>query len=409
MVRLLVLADDFTGALDTGVQFSNLGVTTQVTTDIQIDLEQVDVDVLVIDTESRHLSFEASYQVVTRIATRVKELEIPYFYKKVDSALRGNISSEIQAILDVYTDRTIAFVPAYPAIGRTVSSGCLYIDGIPVSESIFADDPYEPVIESNIRKRLQIEANIHATLFTGRNSQLGSRLIIFDAKTEEDMSEIGLKLAKFKQLSVTVGCAGFAKVLAETIFETNERPNVSLTKPLVVICGSVNQVTQNQVLFAQQKGFKRYSLVREQLLNDDYWTTSKGISDISGYLRELEADKLAIFETFGAVNTFYDTDKAADIRFKIGQSLGQLTERLLENGVERTFLFTGGDTLYQSMQVLGISHVIPLIEISPGIVLSELVWKECRVPVITKSGGFGYKELFVDIVETVQVEKEKRC
>ena len=55
MIKLLVIADDFTGALDTGVQFSKRGIPTMVSTDTTFNFNEMneEVDVLVIDTESR--------------------------------------------------------------------------------------------------------------------------------------------------------------------------------------------------------------------------------------------------------------------------------------------------------------------------------------------------------------------
>ena len=54
MIRLLVLADDFTGALDTGVQFSKAGVSTFVSTNTRFPSGE-QMEVLVLDLETRHL------------------------------------------------------------------------------------------------------------------------------------------------------------------------------------------------------------------------------------------------------------------------------------------------------------------------------------------------------------------
>ncbi len=56
MLRLLILADDFTGALDTGVRFAARGIPTQVLTAKAHHFTEEDAEVLVIDTETRHLS-----------------------------------------------------------------------------------------------------------------------------------------------------------------------------------------------------------------------------------------------------------------------------------------------------------------------------------------------------------------
>ena len=68
MVRLLIIADDFTGALDTGVQFAARGARTCVATDPAYDFSRADAEaqVLVLDAETRHLRPEAAYGVVFR-------------------------------------------------------------------------------------------------------------------------------------------------------------------------------------------------------------------------------------------------------------------------------------------------------------------------------------------------------
>jgi uncharacterized protein YgbK (DUF1537 family) len=63
MIKLVVIADDFTGALDTAVQFAKRGIKTLVTADATVDLASFDeeIEVLTIDIESRHLNSEAAY------------------------------------------------------------------------------------------------------------------------------------------------------------------------------------------------------------------------------------------------------------------------------------------------------------------------------------------------------------
>lgn len=58
MVKLLIIADDFTGALDTGIQFKKYGICTQVFTKTRIEDNEInpDTEVLVIDSESRPLT-----------------------------------------------------------------------------------------------------------------------------------------------------------------------------------------------------------------------------------------------------------------------------------------------------------------------------------------------------------------
>ena len=105
MVKLLMIADDFTGALDTGVQFAKRGICTQIFT--KQKLEDADVrpetEVLVVDTESRPMEKAEAYEAVHEIAAWAVRRGVRIIFKKTDSALRGNIGIELQAVAD--TDR----------------------------------------------------------------------------------------------------------------------------------------------------------------------------------------------------------------------------------------------------------------------------------------------------------------
>ena len=147
MATLLIIADDFTGALDTGVQFAAEGAITRVVTNSGYDLRRLDptVQVLVMDAETRHLSSSAAYEIVYDITDRAIKHGIPYIYKKTDSALRGNIGSELAAVLHASKAERLSFFPSLTKMGRCTKNGTLYIDGLPVEESVFGRDPFEPI------------------------------------------------------------------------------------------------------------------------------------------------------------------------------------------------------------------------------------------------------------------------
>ncbi|MBO0453010.1 four-carbon acid sugar kinase family protein [Candidatus Enterococcus murrayae] len=411
MIKLLVIADDFTGALDTGVQFSKQGISTLVSTDTKIRFSDVDeeVDVLVIDTESRYLAFEEAYKLIHAIIVSAKKAGIPFIYKKVDSALRGNISAEIKAVLDASQEAAIPFLPAYPEMNRVLINGDLYIDRIPVSQSVFAEDPYEPVIESNVLRRLKAEADIDGYLIEENLPEPLNGVLVFDAETNEDLEKQADILEQAELLSISIGCAGFAKVLAEKLFPRTEPKTFSLKGPLVVICGSVNPITRKQVDYVEHRNYPRISLKPHQLLRPDYWNGSEGKKEVAHYLSLMADQALIIFETLsqetsqGIEQHSQELGLAiSDFRFKIGRSLGELTQAIWSEKSENTFLFTGGDTLFQSMSVLGINQIKPLAEISAGVVLSAIKWKEQEIQVITKSGGFGNEELFEEISQLTE-------
>lgn len=408
MLQLLIIADDFTGALDTGVQFSKRGIATIVTTDIKDWQKAItaNTEVLVLDTESRYLDGEAAYNRLKKILSQAKAMNIQYLYKKVDSALRGNISAEIKAIVDTYPDKFIPFLPAHPRINRNVIQGVLYVDGVPVNKSVFADDPYEPVLESNILKRLEQEANIYATYEPVNSSQdLEETLTVFDSESINDMDESLKKIQKIDGLAIAIGCAAFAEILAQNIFIKSDSPKLKIDAPLVVISGSVNKITESQIAFAEDMNYPRISLTTEQILDENYWETDKGLSDINHFNHLLKNANLIMFETLSP-STQREVKLAlpqkSQNRFTIGKSLGQLTRHIWEISTQGTFLFTGGDTLFQCMEVLGVEQIQPITEISSGVVLAQIKWQDKWLNVITKSGGFGEKDVFVRIVNLIE-------
>ena len=114
MILLCIIADDFTGALDTGVQFAAHGVSTRVVVDPNVDFSAHEASVLVVDTETRHLPANQAYDIVSRLVERARRAGISYIYKKTDSALRGNIGAELSALLDASGQAQLHFLPAFP-------------------------------------------------------------------------------------------------------------------------------------------------------------------------------------------------------------------------------------------------------------------------------------------------------
>ena len=111
--RFLIIADDFTGANDTGVQIKKHGLAASVLLKTD-DLSQTQGSV-VLDTESRVISAEDAYaRVKEALQAALKEGEYEFLYKKVDSTLRGNIIAEVKAMVEVCQPELVVFAPAFP-------------------------------------------------------------------------------------------------------------------------------------------------------------------------------------------------------------------------------------------------------------------------------------------------------
>ena len=94
--KYLIVADDFTGSNDTGVQLKNRGIDISVVFHSE-DMEDIESSV-VLDTESRGMEKKEAYQYVASLMKEIDFSDYSYVIKKVDSTLRGNVAEEINAI-----------------------------------------------------------------------------------------------------------------------------------------------------------------------------------------------------------------------------------------------------------------------------------------------------------------------
>jgi uncharacterized protein YgbK (DUF1537 family) len=124
LVKVGVVADDLTGANDTGVQFSKVGLETLVLWNLcQVYNMLKKADVVVVDTETRFAKAEAVYSKVLTATRRLRESGVTLFYKKMDSMLRGNICAEVGGMIDALEEPIVLVAPAFPSHGRTTVGG----------------------------------------------------------------------------------------------------------------------------------------------------------------------------------------------------------------------------------------------------------------------------------------------
>ena len=164
-MKLLVIADDFTGAVDTGAQFKAKDVLIRVGEEEAL-LPGTDrqTQVLILDAETRHMGAEEAYRTIYRIVSRAVELGIPCIYKKNGLRPAGKYRKRAEAPCSLPSGQPrLHFIPAFPLLKRTTSGGVHYIDGCPVAESVFGRDPFEPVLHSDVRAIIAEQSNTPAT------------------------------------------------------------------------------------------------------------------------------------------------------------------------------------------------------------------------------------------------------
>lgn len=410
MAHLIVIADDLTGALDTGVQFANSNVLIRVAAaakveDIPADI--FDCDIAVLDAELRHRTAQEAYRHCAAVVQAAVQRGAQTIYLKTDSGLRGNIGAMFQAALDSTGATFAAFAPALPRMGRVTCGGIAYIDGLPIDKSVFGQDPFEPVRSPYVKD-----------LFTGcqavvKNYPVGGgwdtqnltkpTIGIFDAACAEDFTAIANHLKQTGQLQILGGCAGFAASLPP-IFGL-EGPPVRLPcvdAPLLVLCGSLNPITKCQLEYGAKHGGIRISLQEEQL-QPGYFDTPNGQAFLQKLTICMVSGRDILMDT-GGTEKAESAGQADALRQVIAGQLGDLMCRLLAQAGSGSYLpmIIGGDTLMGFMQHLPQAEISPLGEAAPGAVLFSAVLPQNTRLIISKSGGFGSEDLLANIHSNLQ-------
>lgn len=420
MVRLLIIADDFTGALDTGVQLAASGAGTRVITNTDALWKSAgEAEVLVIDAETRHLPAEMAGEAVREIVRGASARNIPHIYKKTDSALRGNIGAELTALLEAGGEEVLPFLPAYPQINRNTIGGIHFIGEVPVAQSIFGADPYEPVAHSRISELIaeQSPVLVHSVDINIGIPDKGPGIYVFDAKTPGDLKAAGESLARRGRLRIMAGCAGFGAVLPDLLHLERRRAEKKpeLDERLLVVCGSMNPITLSQIAEAEKAGFSHWRLTPRQKLQDGYWQSQDGRAAVGELSRHLRSHGSVILDSNDAGGNQPTAQHAAkcglgteDIRTGVSRSIGKIVGELFADENIGTLLITGGDTLLQCMNEMGVTEMEPVCEMRPGVVLSRFLYKgRCR-HVVSKSGGFGDKTLFIELKEMLRESRRKK-
>ena len=386
-MKLLVIADDLTGALDTGVRFGAKNSLLRIAHAPEKIMDGLpeNTQVLIVDSESRHLPPDEAYKTVYTIVSSAKKAGVEHIYKKTDSALRGNIGSELAAARDA-TGQSVHFVPAFPSMGRVTRGGVHYIGSIPVAESVFGADPFEPVRHSAVADIIAEQTCAHG-------------IYIHDASTEEDMWNIAHMLKSRGGLGLLSGCAGFAAVLPSLLgLEKAEKSAFLPPDKLLTVCGSINPITVSQLDYAENHGMRRIKLTPGEKLAGE-WTRS-----IPAWLKMLETGHLIIDcgHTFSPHEQRRLQEKYGELRPLIADNMGGIATALLDRGAGATMLVTGGDTLLAFMRRAGVSTLSQMTELYPGIVLSAIEYGGREYALISKSGGFGSADLLTKHTEKLR-------
>ncbi len=416
-----IIADDFTGANDSGVQLAKKGLTASVMLDFTEKGIQSNPDVLIVDTDSRAKTQEEAYEAVKKAASLLFEQGYSHIYKKVDSTLRGNIPVELAALETVYHPDIIVVAPAFPKMNRTTVSGHHYVNGELITKTEFGMDPKTPVTESYLPAMLKQHAGKDAALLDlellrGEKAAIldfienaiseGKSWIVCDSEREEDLQTIAEIFASLQKKIIWTGSGALVEYLPDALKLTSQSEagynEVNVDKTLT-ISGSLSKVTKKQlsnIRALDQSYFVEINPV--QLVNN----TIEIEKIISGIHKNYEKNHIVVFVDSSDQNrqAAREAGEALDLSGKqigerIAKGLGQIANELVTDFPEMNgLILTGGDIAKAACLALGIQEMELHSEVEPGLPFGRLCSKEKSYWAVTKAGGFGSEQSLVNAI-----------
>ena len=388
--KLFVVADDLTGALDTGVPFAANGLAVRVQSDptLMDSVGAEDCDVLIVCTRSRHLPSKQAQRVVRDTFFAARQAGVFGCYiKKLDSTLRGNLGAELEGMILALDASCIHVLNAFPAAGRTTLNGVQYVYGQPVDRTSFAKDPFNPIRSANILQTLQAQSPLIQAH--------PERIRIYDAQTDGDIGKVIDQLSAQGELKTLAGCAGLAAELAKLWKKSCVVTcDAHLPQKPFILCGSLNPAADAQMEWAQTCGAHVETLPMAFLKGDPIEGAREAKRLIALHQRET-----VILRTPRPSSG--QTSDAAD-GSRMAASMGRCYATLLEAGFDSSFLIIGGDTLEACMDAVCSRELIPLGEPLPGTVLCRALYQGNTRYLLSRAGGFGNSRALVDLLELMK-------
>lgn len=396
MSKFLMIADDFTGASDAGVQMSKNGIEAH----IAFDTDSIDPEKsYVIDTETRNAPAAVAYEKVKQVYESVLPYSYDHYYKKIDSTLRGNIKEELEAADEVLKPDLIVFNPANPDSNRTVVDGILMMNGVRICETEIMRDPLCLVQQDNLKILLEEKLNVQVQYFTLaqiRNKDLaldGSRFITFDVLENNDINTIVEFILQQKKKVLWVGSAGMANALFFAL-----KPHF----PVLAIVGSISETSRLQARVAVEAGAKLIEVHVADLIRGGSLEPA-----VEEAVERLNLGQDVLIVSAKEHEDYLDAvdagKKAGMTRQEVAQftqkKLGEMSAQILKRAQVCGCFLTGGDT---AISVNNHNHAkgAKLIkEVFPIVALIELDGGDHPgLPCIVKGGSIGNPNTIADAI-----------
>jgi uncharacterized protein YgbK (DUF1537 family) len=367
-MRVRLLADDRTGAIDTAVRFVPLAGPLLVSWDLANALSSTGSSSegsLAFDLGTRELSDARSTELATSAAALLRDADLAYL--KCDSLLRGSLAQEIVACLRAQHFAHCVIAPAFPAQRRITRDGRQWA-------AAHGSDDWQLAGPD-------LAAQLHELGFSVAKCRPGDRappgVSLWDAETIEALQRIVAEGRRMSGRVLWCGTAGLAEAMAGAEPSRIE----TIGSPLLALVGTDHPVTLRQLSEVEP-----YRVVFDP-------EHAAGIAAIETQLQQKGAAVVTV--------RMPNVPERHLVASRIGESFTDLLAQLPRPG---TLFVTGGETLSRVCAALDAEALEVQGEIEPGIPVSVLKggkWQGVRV--ISKSGAFGNEGLMGRLISLAQL------
>lgn len=430
MIRIGVIADDFTGAGDAAsfLKLENAccillnGIPNE-----KIQIEE-NVDVVVIALKTRSISKEDAVQEGLRAYEYLQELGVEKIYFKYgstfDSTHDGNIGPVLDRLLEEMDLKYTIISPALPINDRKVKDGILLVDGVPIDETHMRHHPANPMDESELKILIERQSkykSYHLSVsqmefflenqeafksYIQEKSNENEKFYLVVDYYEEEHGQLIANL--FKDLALYSGSSALPAWLYNVLgYSKNQmkgldqRDEEGTSQPIKggVLAGSLSQMTQKQIIAFINAGYAHYK-ISGQKLYESYETVESEIK----YFIDQHIDQAFIVHSDSQVES--NPVIHNEIRSLMESALAFAGKYLIDQGIEN-LIVAGGETSGAVIKSID-QHTFYIGEVvSPGVpVLIPKNHKNLKV--VLKSGNFGEENFFVHSLKIMGGENQTK-
>jgi uncharacterized protein YgbK (DUF1537 family) len=248
--RILVIADDLTGAAEIG----GIAVSHGLSAVIECGkFENSGADAVIIDTDTRRLDEAEARKKIESILRSVDRSAFDLVYKKTDSMLRGPVAAEVTAIMSSLKFDRALLIPQNPSRKRVIEKGQYLIEGTPLHQSPVALDPLHSPTTSDVRAILDPDGDRDARC-AEPGDEIGAQITIASAGNQPEIEHWA---ARRTPQTLPAGGADFFTGALQSLglFPVNPRPLEVPREAAIFIFGSASQPSRDFVDRLLASGF----------------------------------------------------------------------------------------------------------------------------------------------------------